>query len=84
MSFQNDYQYNFSTMNQNSLVFEYILLPIIVLLLIFLIYTYIKKKIMKDDKEDLESLKILQELLDAGTIDEKDFQKKKEHIISKW
>ena len=44
----------------------------------------IKKRILKDEKEDLESLKLLQELLDAGTITENDFKKKKNRIASKW
>ena len=39
---------------------------------------------MKDDKDELESLKLLQELLEKGTINEGEFEKKKNKIISKW
>ena len=63
---------------------EYIFLPIIIFLLIILIYSYIKKKLLRDDREDLESLKLLQELLDSGTINENEFEKKKNGITSKW
>ena len=84
MDFQKDYQYHFQTMSQDSFMTEYILLPIILFLLIILIYSYIKKKLLRDDKEDLESLKLLQELLDSGTINENEFEKKKNRITSKW
>ena len=84
MDFQKDYQYHFQTISQDSFVTEYILLPIILFLLIILVYSYIKKKLLRDDKEDLESLKLLQELLDLGTINENDFEKKKNRITSKW
>ena len=43
-----------------------------------------RKRIMKDDKDELESLKLLQDLLEKGTINEDEFQKKKNKIISKW
>jgi len=49
-----------------------------------LIYVFIKKKLLRDEKEDLESLKLLQELLDSGTINDNEFQKKKNRITSKW
>ena len=84
MDFQNSYQYNFQTMSQDSLVFEYFLIPLILFLVTLLTYSYIKKKILKNDKEDLESLKILKELLDSGTISEIDFEKKKKRITEKW
>ena len=84
MDFQKDYQYHFQTMSQDSFVIEYLLLPIILFLVIILIYSYIKKKLLRDDKEDLESLKLLQELLDSGTINENEFEKKKNRITSKW
>ncbi len=84
MDFQKDYQYHFQTISQDSFVTEYILLPIILFLLIILVYSYIKKKLLRDDKEDLESLKLLQELLDLGTINENEFKKKKNRITSKW
>ena len=63
---------------------ESLLPPIILFLGIILFYVFIKKKILKDEKEDLESLKLLQELLDAGTITENEFKKKKNRITSKW
>ena len=84
MDFQKDYQYHFQTISQDSFVTEYILPPIILFLLIILVYSYIKKKLLRDDKEDLESLKLLQELLDLGTINENEFEKKKNRITSKW
>ena len=84
MDFQKDYQYQFQTMTQDSFVIEYIFLPIIIFLVILLIYSYIKKKLLRDDREDLESLKHLQELLDSGTINEDEFEKKKNSITSKW
>ena len=34
--------------------------------------------------DDLESLKLLQSLHDSGTINEKEFEKKKNRITSKW
>ena len=39
---------------------------------------------MKDDKDELESLKLLQDLLEKETINEDEFKKKKNKIISKW
>ena len=84
MDFQKDYQYQFQTMTQDSFVIEYIFLPIIIFLVILLIYSYIKKKLLRDDREDLESLKHLQELRDSGTINEIEFEKKKNSITSKW
>ena len=58
--------------------------PLILFLIIILIYVFIKKKLLRDEKEDLESLKLLQELLDSGTIKDNEFQKKKNRITSKW
>ena len=84
MDFQKDYQYHFQTMSQDSFVAEYLFLPIIIFLVIILIYSYIKKKLLRDDREDLESLKLLQELHDSGTINENEFEKKKNRITSKW
>ena len=55
-----------------------------IFLIILLIYQFIKKRIMKDDKNELESLKLLQELLEKGTINEDEFEKKKNKIVSKW
>ena len=43
-----------------------------------------KKRLLRDEKEDLESLKLLMELLDSGTINENEFQKKKNRITAKW
>jgi len=63
---------------------QYLLQPLILFLIIILIYVFIKKKLLRDEKEDLESLKLLQELLDAGTITENEFKKKKNRITSKW
>ena len=71
-------------MPENSIFMEYIIFPLIIFLIILLIYQFIKKRIMKDDKNELESLKILQELLDKGTINEDEFKKKKNKIVSKW
>jgi uncharacterized membrane protein len=71
-------------MSQDSFVTEYLFLPIIIFLVIILIYSYIKKKLLRDDREDLESLKLLQELRDSGTINENEFEKKKNRITSKW
>ena len=84
LNFQNNYQYHFQTMPQDSFVYEYLFIPIIVFLVIILIYSYLKKKLLKDDKEDLESLKHLQELRDSGTINKDEFEKKKNSITSKW
>ena len=71
-------------MPENSIFMEYIIFPLIIFLIILLIYQIIKKRIMKDDKNELESLKLLQELLEKGTINEDEFKKKKNKIISKW
>ena len=71
-------------MPENSIFMEYIILPLIIFLIILLIYQFIKKRIMKDYKNELESLKLLQELLEKGTINEGEFEKKKNKIISKW
>ena len=84
MDFQKDYQYHFQTMSQDSFLIEYLFIPTIIFLIIILIYSYIKKKLLRDDKEDLESLKHLQELRDSGTINEDEFEKKKNSITSKW
>ena len=81
---QNTYQYYFESMPENSIFIEYIIFPLIIFLIILLIYQFIKKRIMKDDKNELESLKLLQELLEKGTINDDEFKKKKNKIISKW
>ena len=81
---QDTYQYYFESMPENSIFMEYIIFPLIIFLIILLIYQFIKKRIMKDDKNELENLKLLQELLEKGTINEDEFKKKKNKIISKW
>ena len=81
---QDSYQYYFESMPENSIFMEYIIFPLIIILIILLIYQFIKKRIMKDDKNELESLKLLQELLEKGTINEDEFEKKKNKIVSKW
>ena len=80
---QDTYQYYFESMPENSIFMEYIIFPLIIFLIILLIYQFIKKRIMKDDKNELESLKLLQELLEKGTINEDEFKKKKKQIVSK-
>jgi len=81
---QDSYQYYFESMPENSIFMEYIIFPLIIFLIVLLIYQFIKKRIMKDDKNELESLKLLQELLEKGTINEDEFKKKKNKIVSKW
>ena len=81
---QDTYQYYFESMPENSIFMEYIIFPLIIFLIILLIYQFIKKRIMKDDKNELESLKLLQELLEKGEINEDEFKKKKNKIVSKW
>lgn len=81
---QDSYQYYFESIPENSIFMEYIIFPLIIFLIILLIYQFIKKRIMKDDKNELESLKLLQELLEKGTINEDEFKKKKNKIVSKW
>ena len=81
---QDSYQYYFESMPENSIFMEYIIFPLIIFLVVLLIYQFIKKRIMKDDKDELESLKLLQDLLEKGTINEGEFEKKKNKIISKW
>ena len=81
---QDSYQYYFESMPENSIFMEYIIFPLIIFLVVLLIYQFIKKRIMKDDKDELKSLKLLQDLLEKGTINEDEFQKKKNKIISKW
>ena len=71
-------------MPENSIFMEYIIFPLIIILIILLIYQFMRKRIMKDDKDELESLKLLQELLEKGTINEDEFEKKKNKIVSKW
>ena len=71
-------------MPEDSSFMEYIIFPLIIVLIILLIYQFIKKRIMKDDKNELESLKLLQELLEKITINEDEFKKQKNKIISKW
>ena len=81
---KDSYQYYFESMQDNSIFMEYIIFPLIIFLVVLLIYQFIKKRIMKDDKNELESLKLLQELLEKGTINEDEFEKKKNKIVSKW
>ena len=81
---QDSYQYYFESIPENSIFMEYIIFPLIIFLVVLLIYQFIKKRIMKDDKDELESLKLLQDLLEKGTINEDEFQNKKNKIISKW
>ena len=81
---QDSYQYYFESMPENSIFMEYIIFPLIIFLIVLLIYQFIKKRIMKDDKDELESLKLLQELLEKGTINEDEFEKKNNKIVSKW
>ena len=81
---QDSYQYYFESMPGNSIFMEYIIFPLIIFLIILLIYQFMRKRIMKDDKDELESLKLLQELLEKGTINEDEFEKKKNKIVSKW
>ena len=81
---QESFQYYFESMPNNSIFMEYIIYPLIIFLVVLLIYHFFKQRIMKDDKDELESLKLLQELLEKGTINEDEFEKKKNKIISKW
>ena len=81
---QESFQYYFESMPNNSIFMEYIIFPLIIFLVVLLIYHFFKQRIMKDDKDELESLKLLQELLEKGTISEDEFEKKKNKIISKW
>lgn len=81
---QDSYQYYFESMPENSIFMEYIIFPLIIFLIILLTYQFMRKRIMKDDKDELESLKLLQELLEKGTINEDEFEKKKNKIVSKW
>ena len=50
---QDTYQYYFESMPENSIFMEYIIFPLIIFLIILLIYQFIKKRIMKDDKDEL-------------------------------
>ena len=81
---QESFRYHFESMPNNSIFMEYIIFPLIIFLVVLLIYHFFKQRIMKDDKDELESLKLLQELLEKGTINEDEFEKKKNKIISKW
>ena len=81
---QESFQYYFESIPNNSIFMEYIIFPLIIFLVVLLIYHFFKQRIMKDDKDELESLKLLQELLEKGTINEDEFEKKKNKIISKW
>ena len=81
---QESFQYYFESMPNNSIFMEYIIFPLIIFLVVLLIYHFFKQRIMKDDKDELESLKLLQELLEKGTINEDEFEKKKNKSISKW
>ena len=80
---QDSYRYYFESMPENSIFMEYIIFPLIIFLIILLIYQFIKKRIMKDDKNELESLKLLQELLEKGTINEDELKKKEEQSYLK-
>ena len=84
MEIKKDFQFHFETESQDFYMMEYLFTPIILFLGIILFYVFIKKRILRDEKEDLESLKLLQELLNAGTITENEFKKKKNRITSKW
>ena len=81
---QDSYQYYFESITENSIFMEYIIFPLIIFFVVLLIYHFFKQRIMKDDKDELESLKLLQELLEKGTINEDEFEKKKNKIVSKW
>ena len=81
---QESFQYYFESMPNNSIFMEYIIFPLIIFLVVLLIYHFFKQRIMKDDKDELESLKLLQELLEKGTSNEDEFEKKNNKIISKW
>ena len=81
---QDSFQYYFESGPQNSFLVEYLAFPFLIFLMIILVYNYLKKRILRDEKEDLESLKLLQELLEQGTISNEEFLKKKNHITSKW
>ena len=74
---QESFQYYFESMPNNSIFMEYIIFPLIIFLVVLLIYHFFKQRIMKDDKDELESLKLLQELLEKGTINEDEFEKKR-------
>ena len=84
MDFQKNYQYHLETPFQASFLMEYFVITLIIFIVIILIYSIIKKKLLRDEKEDLKNLKLLQELVDSGTIDKNDFVKKKNKITSKW
>ena len=73
---QDSYQYYFESIPENSIFMEYIIFPLIIFLIILLIYQFMRKRIMKDDKDELESLKLLQDLLEKGTIYEDEFKKR--------
>ena len=73
---QDSYQYYFESIPENSIFMEYIIVPLIIFLIILLIYQFMRKRIMKDDKDELESLKLLQDLLEKGTINEDEFKKR--------
>ena len=77
---QDSYQYYFESIPENSIFMEYIIFPLIIFLIILLIYQFMRKRIMKDDKDELESLKLLQELLEKGTINEGEFEKKQNYF----
>ena len=64
---QESFQYYFESMPDNSIFMEYIIFPLIIFLVVLLIYHFFKQRIMTDDKDELESLKLLQELLEKGT-----------------
>ena len=73
---QDSYQYYFESIPENSIFMEYIIFPLIIFLIILLIYQFMRKRIMKDDKDELESLKLLQDLLEKGTINEDELKKR--------
>ena len=78
------FEYYFESGPQNSILLEYVLIPFLIFLMVILVYNYIKKRILRDENEDLKYLKLLQELLNEGTITKEEFLKKKTRIISKW
>ena len=78
---QDSYQYYFESMPENSIFMEYIIFPLIIFLIILLIYQFMRKRIMKDDKDELESLKLLQELLEKVTINDDELKKRRTKLF---
>ena len=81
MNFQKDYQYHFERMFQDSFMIQYLLQPLILFLIIILIYVFIKKKLLRDEKEDLESLKLLQEYLILEQLMTMNFKRKRTVLL---